>query len=244
MSKQFSRGQCVHCLRVVDKLTSDHLPPRSWYPTSTPENLEKWQVPSCQECNHNFGRLEEHLLINLGLCLDDDAEASKGIGTRALNALNALRAQNPRDFAIRYSKALRQLAERKTNSPGTNLIVLNSGPANEHLSIKASDLRCFAEKAVRGVLWMNGRGVVESNYTIELSTDQVPQTDFDAETRKHGVRFQQGPGFEVYWAPAVDDKIACQILILVFGKLVLRARVVPKSTPEPSLDSISAQVQN
>jgi hypothetical protein len=45
------QGKCVHCLQDPVELTWDHVLPVSWYPTTTPPNLEKWQIPSCWPCN-------------------------------------------------------------------------------------------------------------------------------------------------------------------------------------------------
>ena len=50
-------GRCVHCLHEVDAITDDHLFPRSWYPTTTPQNLEKWKFPACGRCNREYGKV-------------------------------------------------------------------------------------------------------------------------------------------------------------------------------------------
>jgi len=45
MAKKFPQGRCIHCLEEFSSLTSDHVFPDSWYPETTPDNLEKWQMP-------------------------------------------------------------------------------------------------------------------------------------------------------------------------------------------------------
>jgi hypothetical protein len=40
------------------------------YPDTTPENLEKWQIPSCLECNQRLGKLENDLIGRIALTLD------------------------------------------------------------------------------------------------------------------------------------------------------------------------------
>ena len=65
------------CLADEVEITSDHVFPRSWYPDTTPANLEKWQMPSCRQCNADFGRMEEDLLLVLALCADPNAD---GVG--------------------------------------------------------------------------------------------------------------------------------------------------------------------
>ena len=58
MAKNPEKGKCVHCLKVPVDRTWDHMFPKAWYPDTTAENLEKWQVPSCRECNQRLGKLE------------------------------------------------------------------------------------------------------------------------------------------------------------------------------------------
>lgn len=72
-------GKCVHCLRDPVELTSDHMFPKAWYPDTTPEDLEKWQIPSCFECNQRLGKLENDLLGRVALALD--AKKSRVEGT-------------------------------------------------------------------------------------------------------------------------------------------------------------------
>jgi hypothetical protein len=59
-------GKCVHCLKDNVELTDDHMFPKSWYPDTTAENLEKWTIPSCLECNQRLGKLERDLIGRVG----------------------------------------------------------------------------------------------------------------------------------------------------------------------------------
>jgi hypothetical protein len=40
-SRRLGPGKCVHCLKDVEERNSDHVFPASWYPDSTPPNLEE-----------------------------------------------------------------------------------------------------------------------------------------------------------------------------------------------------------
>jgi hypothetical protein len=51
MAKKLGSGKCVHCFKDVEGRNSDHVFPASWYPDSTPPDLEKRQIPSCIPCN-------------------------------------------------------------------------------------------------------------------------------------------------------------------------------------------------
>src|SRR5947208_16017660 len=46
-------GKCVHCLKDVAERNSDHVFPASWYPDSTPPNLEKWHSKNSVRRRHD-----------------------------------------------------------------------------------------------------------------------------------------------------------------------------------------------
>src|SRR5215471_12248463 len=104
MAKKLGPGKCVHCLKDVEERNSDHVFPASWYPHSTPPNLEKWQIPSCIPCNTAYGKLEQDFMLKVGLCLDPYDPASASIVQKALRSVKPAEARNPRDAAHRLRK--------------------------------------------------------------------------------------------------------------------------------------------
>ena len=70
MAKKPGKGRCVHCLKEGVERNWDHVLPKSWYPETTPADMEKWQIPSCIACNDRYGKLERDLIGRLGLTLD------------------------------------------------------------------------------------------------------------------------------------------------------------------------------
>src|SRR5712664_1759312 len=94
-------GRCVHCLQVVAAITDDHLFPKSWYPETTPANLEKWKIPACDSCNKAYGKLESELRLQLAACVDPKSEAAAGIWQKVLDALNPAKGRNPLDMRMR-----------------------------------------------------------------------------------------------------------------------------------------------
>lgn len=99
-SKNLGQGKCVHCLKEVEERNSDHVFPESWYPASTPPDVEKWQIPSCIPCNSDYGKLEQDFLIKVGLCLDPHHPASASIVQKALRSVK------PRPRAIRATPGI------------------------------------------------------------------------------------------------------------------------------------------
>ena len=79
-------GRCIHCRTPLTNPTKDHVFPSSWYPDSTPANVQRWTAPSCKPCNKKFGVMEEDLLIRLSLCVDPRKQAALGVSKNALRA--------------------------------------------------------------------------------------------------------------------------------------------------------------
>ncbi|MGO9812952.1 MAG: hypothetical protein ACLP53_19570 [Isosphaeraceae bacterium] len=71
-NSQPREGACIYC-GEVDDLTSDHVPPRSFFPTPPPPNLIT--VPSCRGCNESFGKIDDY--VRLMLTVDEKAAGNQ-----------------------------------------------------------------------------------------------------------------------------------------------------------------------
>ncbi|MBH8560735.1 hypothetical protein I8748_00670 [Nostoc sp. CENA67] len=111
MAKRHKSGRCVHCLENVDSLTRDHVFPSAWYPDTTPENLQRWTIPSCRECNQEYGKLEEDLLLRLGLCIDPEYAKSSGITEKVLRSIDPEYATDSKEKRIRQRKREKLIKE-------------------------------------------------------------------------------------------------------------------------------------
>src|SRR4051795_1660521 len=110
MAKQAEMGKCVHCLKDDAELTSDHMFPKSWYPDTTPENLEKWQFPCCRRCNQRYSKIEDDLLNRFALVLDAKHPASQGLVDAALRAIEPNAGRDEKDTASRAARRRKILA--------------------------------------------------------------------------------------------------------------------------------------
>jgi len=113
MAKKFFNTRCVYCLKRFEKLTSDHVLPRAWYPDNTPENLEKWQVPACPACNREHGINEEELLLKLGLHFDPQRGNMKGIAKKVIRSMSPSRGKSKQDREKRRKQNIRTKKEIK-----------------------------------------------------------------------------------------------------------------------------------
>ena len=162
-------GKCVHCLRDVRVRISDHVFPASWYPDTTPANLEKWQVPSCVECNRELGAIENRLLVSLVHFLDPHDPGSSGLYEKARRAIDPAAGKNHKDRARRLARGERLLRDSRVGKDiPTEGVYPGLGerwerPEHEKMAllVPAEGLRRLTEKIVRGIVFKEDDRYVE-----------------------------------------------------------------------------------
>ena len=176
MAKSPDPGTCTYCLRFSNKLTWDHVLPVSWYPKSTPADIEKWKVPACKKCNKDLGRTEEELLIRLGLCLEPNSISALGISHKVLRAVSPQYAKNDRDRRIREGKRKRLLGEViHFDEPPEEGLFPHFGPlpwlsydGYHAVLIQQDALKSYTEKLVRGMSRILDGNLLGEKYKIDL----------------------------------------------------------------------------
>lgn len=228
MAKHFPPGPCVHCLQHVEKPTSDHVFPKSWYPDSTPENLEKWQIPSCSQCNQEYGRLEERLFIKLALCVDNEAWESLGLGSKLVRALDPSRGRDARDTSFREKQARSLLASMHEPSHERLTLCTTPNASGEVITVEVRDLNRLGEKIMRGLTFIYLGKLVTSNY--QLTSNGLPGVypSFDSKAHCAGEQLERGPGIEVRWAKTAEDPVCGMFVIRIFGCFSIRGVILPK----------------
>ncbi len=163
-----SDGRCIHCRETLVEQTKDHVFPSSWYPDSTPPEVQRWTVPSCAPCNGCFGAMEDELFVRLALCVDPRKGAASGISKRAIRSFG-VGATGLSENERRYREALRDriFQDAKAYSSDDQAHILPGlgphpqGPATQQIQISISEdlLTSVAKKIVRGSeYWLaNGR---------------------------------------------------------------------------------------
>lgn len=156
-----SEPLCVHC-RMNAGTTRDHWFPESWYPSTTPADLEKWTFPSCWECNQRYGKIESRLQSRLALALSPSAPASREVVESVRRSMNPARGRNDRDRRARAARRERlveqsfsaELAPQHAVLPGLGPAA--GVPLSEQVAafVGADDLRGFVEKLVRGLTYL------------------------------------------------------------------------------------------
>lgn len=228
MAKRFPPGPCVHCLAHVEKPTSDHVFPKSWYPQSTPPNIEKWQMPACQKCNLDYGKLEDDLLQKLSLCLDDAALGSLGLGTKVTLALDPSRGRDDRDREIRARRALKLLGSIRAHKPSNPLVCMTPNTSGKVIGIEVADLERIGRKIIRGLVFVHLAQVVDSDYEVFCTALPGPDPAFNSMVAAHGAIFERGPGIHVSWLSPPEKPICGAFVIRLFGRFDLCGGVTPR----------------
>jgi hypothetical protein len=164
---------CPYCPAHLDEevATSEHVIPRSWYPSTTPNDVPRPQVVDCQPCNKRFDRIEQRVFRAIGFTSVPSAPESQGFADAIIRSIDPVQGRS-KDDAIRRFNA-REALRRRLTFVGESASVLatpSDGPAHEILwngiwvrgrygvRFEPGDLNAIAEKIVRGLfLWQTGR---------------------------------------------------------------------------------------
>jgi hypothetical protein len=217
MAKRLGPGKCVHCLKDVVERNSDHVFPESWYPESTPPDLEKWQIPSCIPCNSEYGKLEQDFLVKVGLCLDPHDPASKSIVEKSLRSLKASAGRNPRDAQHRLNKGRKILAEALQGDqipdhgvyPGLHDRWSALGEKPVAILLPVESFKRMTEKIVRGIYYIEDGIFIEPPYEIDFYA--LPEDGIAAwkdALDRFGSVYAREPGIVVRRAVAHEDGIS------------------------------------
>lgn len=211
MAKKPPVGKCVHCLADNMRRNWDHVFPKSWYPESTPKDVEKWKIPSCMGCNNKLSKVEEDFLTVIAPCIDSEHTGARGVVKRVFDSINPDLAKNARDQKARIAKRQRLhkniraaqessvgfahdvgvypgLGERWDRRPGEGI------PIN----LPAAWITQICEKIVRGIFYVKHERFIEPPFKIVwYALDNDNSVEIRAFIDSHGVEYARGPGFIV-----------------------------------------------
>lgn len=244
MGKKFSRGRCVHCLDFCDDLTSDHVFPKSWYPHTTPLEMEKWQAPSCEKCNFRMGEIENRLLVKIGLCVPPFEPESLGIAHKAVRSLKPECGRNENDAKSRERS--RQIILKEAVDPTTMPLAsilpgfgFHSGvdPSEElGVMVSVSDLEVIGEKLIRGITWIVDQQYIETDHRIQIIFPRDPTSGpFFEDLKRYGNLYSLGPALSIIRAVAEGDRQSSIYLIEIWGRLHMYGCVSPMKNEEHAL---------
>ncbi len=237
MARKFTNTRCVYCLQFFKKLTSDHVFPKSWYPDTTPLNLEKWQVPACSECNSKYSKIEGELLQKAGLCLDPIEFKSLGIAEKVIRSLSPRRGRTDADRQHRQKQQEKVL---KSLVPGHKIpreaCLPGFGPQGDALLEKQvgilvpqRELKVLGEKLVCGITYLKNKTYIDQNHKVDVFFAPEEGGQLVAnEIKRFGQEHHCGPGVRIGAAFINDDPQSGLFDIEIWGKLRMYAAVLPR----------------
>lgn len=227
-------GKCVHCLKTFNDLTWDHVFPESWYPHTTKPNEYKWKVPSCKNCNKEYGALENDLLIRLSICLESSAPACAGIFDKGMRALDPRYAKSEKDRKFRQAKREKISREvwlgvaipQKHLYPGFGLYTQLPLQEQGAISISSSSVSKLAEKIVKGIFYIEDNIFIEPPYRIDtfVLDGKDAQPVLEA-IKSFGSIYAREPGITVYRAVLPEDHISSLFAIKIWERFEVYATV-------------------
>jgi hypothetical protein len=210
--------------------------PLAWYPESTPQNLEKWKIPSCKPCNDEYGRLEEDFGQILSLCVDPDRLESQGIYKRMRRAFDARYAKNPKDRRIRMArrdKLLKSLIQgddipEEGIYPGLGERWNRNREDQVALTIPKRYFDRLGAKVVRGVTYIEDGIFIEDDYEIEpYALPMEGARMFEEAVGRYGQSLSRGPGIVVRRAVTDEDGVSSIYKITIWGEVIIYVSVLP-----------------
>jgi hypothetical protein len=230
------RTRCVHCGQALAVVTGDHVFPKSWYPETTPSNVQRWTVPSCGKCNNMLGNIERELFVRLALCVDPRKAEASGLSAKAVRSMG-IRAEGItfeerlRRKALKR-KILRSMVPYKPGSetfPGLGPHPEFSEPVSVALTLPEEQIRAVAKKIVRGCEYVLANRIVEPPYELEIffahKRDVADKTARVFESL--GAKTTHlGPGFIVTRAEAHDEPGPALYKIVVWGTIVIYGAIL------------------
>lgn len=238
--------RCVHCGQALAKGTEtrDHVFPKSWYPETTPDDVQRWTVPCCGDCNEKLGSMEKELFNRLALCVDPRKAEAAGLSERAMRAMGiGAEGLSEEETKIRRAQKLKIIEATKPYKAGTETLPgLGPHPGFREdeqiqINIPADKLNRVAEKIVRGCEFVLAKRIIDEPYRVGIYfvhehnvPDQVVRVFIDPNAHKT----ELGPGFQVTRAAAHDEPGTVVYRIDIWRTLTIYASVLPK---EPSVES-------
>lgn len=248
---KFTNQKCIYCLSFYSELTGDHILPKSWYPASTPQYLEKWQVPACRDCNLGLEKAEEDLFTRIGICLKEDDFLSQGVSQKAVRKMNPLAATDPNSLQRKSSELIRIIQDFKPCHGPDDKMQINS--RHDHgesvgiaVRIPREKLETFSIKVIKGLEYKLRKKLVEADRSIFVysHTQSDASKEFisvlDSRLSKTEKNAHRGPGFTVRYGsnPFNDGNVIYHIKIL--GYLEIWGQIVPDNMPiKDSIDENS-----
>jgi len=164
-----------------------------------------------------LGKIENELLLKIGMCLPVFDPSSLGIAQKAMRSISPQCARNNHD-AEQREKRRRKLAKGMIDPTIVPLSSIFPGfgfhegcdPVQERaVTIAEDDLKAIATKIIRGTTWVIDRKYIEQDYEIGIYFVRDKRLfPFYRPLLRYGKTYTLGPGLTVVRAVADEDGVS------------------------------------
>lgn len=233
------KERCIHCLRRFDKLTRDHILPKSYYANLTTAQTELWTAPACENCNNNLGRIEQDCLIPLMLSMSSRAYAgspTSAIRQRVLRSFNANAASSEHDRKVRAGRAQKVLKSIFRSDGRIEGVFPGFGyhhewkPEEQYcIPVPADGLNRLGQKIIRGIEYKIEKRYVDKSFELAVyfCHENKEVSGVSNLIRQNGQHHVIAPGFEFYRMAPFNKKF-CLYEIRIWNKLVIYGSLMKK----------------
>jgi hypothetical protein len=217
--------------------------PKSWYPDTTPQNLEKWQIPSCIRCNSKYGKIEDDLIGRFAVALDSKNPASAGLVETAIRALDPAAGRDERDAAARLARQRKLLADMYKGEqiagaqvmPGLGERWGRPLAQQQAIKIPGEKLMAMTRKVVLGHAYLDNKTFIEPPYKIHcyLADDEKVKVVKEL-LDKHGKEYKREPGLVIRRVHVDGDPLTALYEITFWNQFKTYA-IISKSNALSSL---------
>jgi DUF2934 family protein len=233
-----SDGRCIHCQGTLTEPTKDHVFPSSWYPDTTPDEVQRWTAPSCKRCNEYFGRLEKELLIFLACCINPQKAAARGLYERVRRTMGiGVEGLTDEEKGHREARRRKLLSEAQPYSPEAQPhIIPGLGPHPEapassqlQITIEAETTYAVVKKIVRGCeYWLAGGRIVGPPYEIEVFLpSETPELVGKLMAAFALGPVYLGPGLRIRRGGTQDDSLSALYELVMWDTMTAYASILP-----------------
>ena len=171
--------KCIYCLKDIGKnsATKDHFPAKNWS-----DEKQRITVPSCSDCNHSYGDIENRLMRYVGLCLTKDSPY-KNITEKVLRAYDPESGHNKKDCRVRSVEKQKLNKNTVIITPEMRQAVLPTAtggsmdlPSNIGVLINELDIMLLAHKFIRASVYTEFKEYIGPDYRIVsfIAKEEVP----------------------------------------------------------------------
>jgi len=226
------RGEklCVHCLGQLTKPTKDHVFPSSWYTDDTPNEIQRWTVPSCVNCNGKFGKLEHELFIRLVPCIDPTKAEASGIKEKLFRSFGIGESISDAERAIRIKKLrglLKEIQPYKGQKtfPGLGLHKDYPAETQKGMPIPVDYLFPVLKKIFRGTEYILGKRYIKPPYEINIYHVYEEPPEVSRLIKKYGYSKSLGPGFEIQRTASNTGDLVVIYKAIIWGTIISYASI-------------------